>query len=143
MKIEYIYVGILLGSYITLSSASDKEKTISNIAALSLSASPTSFFMPPSTPPIATTMVSPYREPFIEGVVEILSKKYSSDKKSSKQMGKLPIIIERPSLDNQSPISFVKVSIPTDPFEAEKESSLPRNIDFKEQEAFFTMDDEE
>jgi hypothetical protein len=146
MKIGYMLISILFGCYVSFSIAcSEHEKMVKNIAALSLSASPSgATFVPPSTPPIPTSMVSPYREPYYQGVAEWLEKEYSSEKKFIPNKNNSPIIIERVLSNHELPISFAKIPIEKEALEDEKERPLSVGVDSRENEheALFAMDEE-
>lgn len=143
MKIEHMVIKFLFVCCFTSSFASSEDGNIKNKSALSLSASPSgALFLPPSTPPIAISMVSPHREPFIEGVAEILAAKYASEKKMPKS--KSLVIIERTLPKNELPINFVKESVAAkEELENQSCSALPFESDSNENETFFCMDDEE
>ncbi len=143
MKIEHMITVFLFVCCCALSFAASEEDNIKNKSALSLSASPSGvLFLPPSTPPIAISMVSPHREPFIEGVADMLAAKYASEKKMPKS--KALVIIERTLPKNELPINFVKESVAVkEEVEDQSCSALPFESDPNEHETFFCMDDEE
>jgi hypothetical protein len=134
MKIGYMFIGLLFGCYFFTSfTASEHEKVTKNMAALSLSASPSgASFVPPSTPPIS--IVSPYRDEPSSAKVEQLPKLTDAEKRrlTTNRLSKSMIILERSFKEGEEPLTFEKVPIVNKVVEENQERPLSASVDSRE-----------